>query len=251
LDETHGAHLLAGWLGLAIVFLVVVVAGAHTLPTRADEAESLLDCSFRTINVTADVGSSPGVLDMQPDGIGSRLVYFARPTLTGVITVSTLVSVPGSLCHFWSGPAFSVTAQSEFTPTVSAPSVSIPYPVSSVHGPTVTVALTVSAYVTGSTLYESDRDAHLFETWRHLYLPSPRRTRLLADCRSKWIGLIATQQRVAAISLIVARFRRQPGRWGRSTGRRAYGRVHLRPADGVGQRADHIRVDGQAVAAGQ
>jgi hypothetical protein len=140
-------------LGLAILFLVVVLAGAHTLPTRADEAGLLLDCSFRTINVTADVGSSPGVFDMQPGGIGSRVVYFARPTSTGVITVSTLVSVPDSLCYLWSGPAFSVTAQSEFTPTASAPSVSIPYPVSSGHGPTVTVALTVSAYFTGSTLW--------------------------------------------------------------------------------------------------
>ncbi len=147
------ASLLAGWLGLATLFLVVALAGAHTLPTRADETESLLDCSFRAINVMADVGSSPGVFDMQPGGIGSRTVYFARPTSTGVITVSTLVSVPDSLCYLWNGPAFSVTAQSEFTPTVFAPSVSNPYPVSSAHGPTVTVALTVSAYFTGSTLW--------------------------------------------------------------------------------------------------
>ena len=57
-----------------------------------------------------------------------------------------------SLCYLWNSPAFSVTTQAEFTPTVSAPSVSIPYPVGSGHGPTVTVALTVSAYYTGSTM---------------------------------------------------------------------------------------------------
>ena len=145
--------LLAGWSGLAILLLVVALAGAHTYPTRADDTGLLLDCSFRAINVIADVGSSPGVLDMQPGGSGSRAVYFARPALTGVITVSTIVSVPDSLCYLWNGPAFSVTTQSKFTPTASAPSVSIPYPVSSGHGPTVTVALTVSAYYTGSTLW--------------------------------------------------------------------------------------------------
>ncbi len=147
------ASLLAGWLVLAIMFLAVALAGAHTLPTRAGETESLLDCSFRAINVLVDVGSSPGVLDMQPGGSGSRAVYFARPASTGVITVSTLVSVPDLLCYLWNGPAFSVTTQSEFTPTVSAPSVSIPYPVGRGHGPTVTVALTVSAYHTGSILW--------------------------------------------------------------------------------------------------
>jgi hypothetical protein len=144
--------LLAGWSGLALLLLVVVLAEAHPQPTRTDETALTLDCSFRAINVTADVGSSPGVLDMQPGAIGSRVVYFASPASTGVITVSTLVSVTDSLCYLWSSPAFSATTQDEFTPTTSVPSVSIPYPVSSGHGPTVTVALTLSAYYTGSTM---------------------------------------------------------------------------------------------------
>lgn len=144
--------LLAGWLGLAILLLVVALAGAHSHPTHADDTELLLDCTFRAINVTADVGSSPGVFDMQPGGIGSRVVYFANSASTGVITVSTLVSATDSLCYLWSSPAFSITTQGEFTPTTSVPSVSIPYPVSSGHGPTVTVALTLSAYYTGSAI---------------------------------------------------------------------------------------------------
>ena len=184
--------LLAGWSGLAILLLVVALAGAHTLPTRADETALLLDCSFRAINVTADVGSSPGVLDMQPGGIGSRVVYFASSASTGVITVSTLVSVTDSPCYLWSSPAFSVTTQGEFTPTTSVPSVSIPYPVSSGHGPTATVALTLSAYYTGSTMSPNQVVTLTFvRDWPSMiYLPSVRRDPQVVngDFENGWDG---------------------------------------------------------------
>lgn len=184
--------LLAAWSGLAMLLLVVALAGAHTLPIRADETALSLDCSFRAINVTADVGSSPGVFDMQPGEIGSRVVYFASSASTGVITVSTLVSVTDSPCYLWSSPAFSVTTQGEFTPTTSVPSVSIPYPLSSGHGSTATVALTLSAYYTGSTLSPNQVVTLTFvRDWPSMiYLPSVRRDPQVVngDFENGWDG---------------------------------------------------------------
>jgi len=131
--------------------LLVIAAFAVANAQQAQTGSASDECALSAITITASLGVTPGVSDTLPSSAVSRTVYLAEPDPSGLLTVSVLVSNVSASCYVWTSPAFSVTSESQFTLTASVPSVEVPYPVGNGQSPSVTLLITSSVNVTGST----------------------------------------------------------------------------------------------------
>lgn len=140
--------IVAGLAGAALLLAAGALAGARVSPANAGKmAES---CSFDSVTVTADPGSTPGISDTLPGDPGSRIVYFSEPVSSGVITVAVSLTNPTTSCFLWASPAFSMTDQRQVTLTLPALRTEMTFTVGRHHGPAVTAVLTSSKNITGS-----------------------------------------------------------------------------------------------------
>ncbi len=117
-------------------------ADARSIPPNSASSA----CDMVAVTVTTDI-----MRDTLPGAAANRVIYFSNPGDSGLLTISVQAGEIPSRCYVWAGAAFSVSHATPLTSTPANPVVEFVYPYSSSHGPTVTVPLTSSANITGST----------------------------------------------------------------------------------------------------
>ncbi len=102
-------------------------------------------CHIETIQVTAELGVTPGVSDTHPGSDLDRNVYFAN-VQSGVITLTVTLAPPISetTCAIQGSPAFSRTTAHTRTAIMPVTTTVLTYPLGSHHGVTATLLLSSS-----------------------------------------------------------------------------------------------------------